>query len=197
MKKWLLLIVIGCASLSASLFSATERLTSLLSDDMIKARTHTVAKRLNREYAGKQVAIVAVMKGAICITADIMRELTCQHTLDWITASSYGLRGSTPGELTVTGLEQLNLKGRDVLLIDDIFDTGNTLSTLVKKIREKKPRSVKTLVLLQKKIKRHISYRPDYALFYVDNHFLVGYGLDYKERYRGLPGVYALHLDTK
>ena len=96
------------------------------------------------------------------------------------------------GELTVNGLQSLDIQGRDVLLVDDIFDSGHTLNTVANALRQKHPRSLRSLVLLVKNVPRTIPWRPDYVLFEIENHFVVGYGLDYKEKYRGLEAIYRL-----
>ena len=88
------------------------------------------------------------------------------------------------------GLDRLNLQDRDVLIVDDIFDSGHTMSSLIDALKIKRPRSIKSLVLLCKDVERSTSFRPDYILFEIKNHFVVGFGLDYKERYRGLPGIF-------
>lgn len=164
----------------------------LISPEEISKKIREAAAILEKAYAGKDLVIVMVLKGAICLTADLIRELDLAFDIAHVQCSSYGAKGTERGELTVMGLERLNLEGRDVLIVDDIFDSGNTLATLTKAIQEKKAKSVKSLVLLHKNVPHITDLRPDYTLFDIEDLFVVGYGLDYKERYRGLTGVYVL-----
>ena len=188
-------LFIWCLSLALgiSLYATpSEQLELLLSPQKINKKVQRVGKELNARYAGKEVTLIMVMKGAVCIAADLMRELKVPVTVEYIKASSYGARGATPGELSIIGLENLKIEGKEVLLVDDIFDTGNTLTGLVARLKEKNPKSLTTLVLLRKKMQRTGTVVPDYVLFDIENLFVVGYGLDYKERHRHLPGVYVL-----
>lgn len=162
----------------------------LISSEEIAAKISEVALQIDRDYQGKELTIVMVMKGAVCVTADLIRHIQTPFTLEYVKASSYGKNGTSRSELMVQGLNQLDLAGKEVLVVDDIFDTGHTMAALLSCIQEKKPKTLKSLVLLVKNVPRTINYLPDYTLFTIENHFLVGYGLDYKEYYRGLPGVY-------
>jgi hypoxanthine phosphoribosyltransferase len=133
-----------------------------------------------------------VMKGAVCATADLMRNLKTPVQLEYVKASSYGQNGVNSGKLTLVGIENLDLKGKNVLLVDDILDTGNTMTNIIELLKEKQPKTIKSFVAFVKKVDRKTSYLPDYALFEIENRFIVGYGLDYKERYRGLSGIYEI-----
>lgn len=170
----------------------SPQLELLISQEEILRKVEKIGQQLNSDYAGKEVMVVMVMKGALCLTADLIRQFSFPCSLEFIQASSYGNKGTERGALTLTGFEKLDFFSKEVLLVDDIFDSGNTLTVIVAAIAAKKPKSLKTLVLLSKNIKRATSFVPDYVLFGIENRFVVGYGLDYKERYRGLPGVYIL-----
>ena len=169
-----------------------ESLELLLSPELLQERVRQVAKEIDAEYAGKEITLLMVMKGALCVASDLMREIRVPVNLEYIRASSYGANGKTAGKLRVFGLEKIDIEGKDILIVDDIFDTGNTMSTIFRCVMERSPKSVKTLVLLRKKMERKTTLIPDYTLFDIDNLFVVGYGLDYKERYRSLPGVYVV-----
>lgn len=132
------------------------------------------------------------MKGAFTLIADLMRHLHLPARLDTVHCSSYG-HGSK-GELTVKGVEDLEIRDKHILVIDDIFDTGETLAEVVSQIERKNPASLKSLVLLSKDVPHSTDYRPDIVLFDIEDRFVVGYGLDYKEYYRGLPDVYAIEM---
>jgi hypoxanthine phosphoribosyltransferase len=167
----------------------------LISAEEIKKKIAEVAAILDAHYQGEPITLVMVMKGALCLVADLMRELKTPTTLEYVKASSYGERGIHPGALTVSGLDELDLSSKHVLLIDDIFDTGQTLSQIASAIQKKGPKSFQTLVLLSKSVKRTVDFTPEYILFPVDNLFVIGYGLDFKEYYRGLTGIYVLKAD--
>lgn len=177
----------------SSVCSAYDNLELLIGPDAIEQRIAEVAAQINREY--DELTIIMVMKGAVCVTADLIRHLDVPFTLEYMRASSYGERGTMHGELKITGLEDLDLASKNVLIVDDIFDTGNTMTGIVEQIEKLNPKSLKTLVLLVKNVSRETAYRPDYVLFDIENRFVIGYGLDYKELYRGLRGIYAFIND--
>lgn len=167
-------------------------LSLLLSEEAIAEKIQEVARQLNHDFTGREVTLISVLKGSILLTSDLMRQLDIPFTIEFIQAKSYGMRGTTPGELIIEGLEKLHLKNKEVLLIDDIYDTGKTLQEISQKIQEYNPKSLTTLVLLKKQRADHPAARPDYVCFDIEDHFVVGYGLDYKEKYRGLKGIYTL-----
>ncbi len=167
----------------------------LISKEEIKRKIHEVGMQLDDDYKGKELTIVMVMKGAICLVADLIRQIHLPCSVEFVKASSYGQLGTQRGELFLLGLEQIDIRDKHILVVDDIYDSGATLSQIVSLLQEKQPASLKSLVLLHKNVSRHVNYTPDYILFDIDNHFVVGYGLDYKEHYRGLDGVYLLKLE--
>jgi len=169
-----------------------SELQVLIKPEEIAQKIVAVGKKLDAEYAGKELTLIMVMKGAICLVADLIRQLSIPCSIEFIQGSSYGQKGTKPGALTLFGIEELKLAGKDVLLVDDIYDSGKTLTEIVRRLKEKHPATLKSLVLLNKKVPRETPYLPDYILFDIEDRFVVGYGLDYKEHYRNLPGVYAL-----
>jgi len=168
-----------------------NHLELLIRDEMIAKRISDIAEELNGKFQKKEAVLVSIMKGAVCLTADLMRKLSFPVTFEWIECKSYGMKGMQRGPLSIRGVDDLELKNKHVIIIDDIFDSGETLSNIYKKILEKNPASALSLVLLAKDVPRETSYFPDYVLFTIEDRFVVGYGLDYKEHYRGLPGIYA------
>lgn len=164
----------------------------LISEDKIREKLIDIAKVLDANYADEELTIVVVMKGALCLAADLIRQLKIPLTIEFIKASSYGSRGTKRGELVIQGIEDLQLASKNVLLIDDIYDSGTTLCCVEAKIREKDPKTLKSLVLLSKNVARASTYIPNYVLFEIKNEFVVGYGLDYQELYRGLRGIYTM-----
>ena len=168
---------------------------ALISPDQIAKRIQELAVQLNARYVNEELSLVIIMKGALFFAADLMRKLTVPCTLDYIRASSYGERGQKRGELNIIGLEELKLSGKNVLVIDDIFDSGNTLSQIAQALQKQHPKTLRTIVLLKKNVKRQTEYLPDEYLFEIEDAFVVGYGLDYKEHYRELPGVFAMEQE--
>ncbi len=192
MKKIVLMFL-----LITSICYGDDNLELLISSDEIAQKIQEVAAQIDTEYQDKELAVIMIMQGAVCVTADFIRQLHIPFTLNYMKASSYGQNGTVGGEVKITGLENLDLASKHVLIIDDIFDTGKTMATIVQQLESKHPKSLKTLVLLSKKNPHQIThYRPDYVLFEIENRFVVGFGLDYKEYYRGLSGIYAFINDT-
>lgn len=169
-----------------------NKLELLISPEEISHKIADIAKIIDNDYRNEEITLVMIMKGAVCTTADLMRHIKTPATLEYLKASSYGHNGNKQGDLKLVGIENLNLKGKNVLVIDDIFDTGNTMTAIVNELKKKEPKTLRSLVAFEKKIERKTTYRPNYILFQIDNHFIVGYGLDYKEKYRGLPGIYKV-----
>lgn len=171
-----------------SIYSALE-LDLLISMDEIQDKIAKVVVQLESDYKDQEIVVVMIMKGAICLVADLIRAISLPCVVESIQASSYGAHGKTRGNLQIKGIESLDLFSKNVLLVDDIFDSGNTLFQVHQALAEKKPKSLKSLVLLSKNVS-DLEYQPDYILFSIENRFVVGYGLDYKEYYRGLKGIY-------
>jgi len=176
--------------------NSTTHLELLISDHAIHERIKEVCAQLDQDYADQEITVVMIMKGALCLVADLIRLIHLPCSIEVIQSSSYGERGVVRGGLTLSGIEKLTLQEKHVLLVDDIFDSGITLSTIAALLEEKSPKSLKSLVLLSKNVPHKTTYRPDYVLFEIEDRFVVGYGLDYKEYYRGLPGIYALSLEN-
>lgn len=165
----------------------------LIEREAIAEKIKEVSRQITEDYQDKDLVIVMVLKGAICLVADMIREIDVPLDLQSVQCSSYGARGTVRGELKVIGEELLDVHNKDVLIIDDIYDTGNTITALKKVIEKMGPRSLKTCVLLNKQgVSKVNDYVPEYVLFDIEDRFVVGYGLDFKERYRGLPGIYEM-----
>jgi hypoxanthine phosphoribosyltransferase len=167
----------------------------LISEEKIRRRVRALARQIGRDYRGRELVIVALLNGTIMFLADLVRHLELPLRLDFIGVSSYGA-GTTSKELVFTKDLKLDVRGRHVLLIDDILDTGRTLAAVMEKLRELKPKSLKVCVFLEKKARRTEPVRANYAGFEVPDVFVVGYGLDFAERYRHLPfvGVLQKHV---
>jgi hypoxanthine phosphoribosyltransferase len=147
-----------------------------------------LARIIQHDFTERELVVVALLTGTIMFLADLIRRLTLPLRLDFIGVSSYGSR-TEPGELHFTKELRLDVCGRDVLVVDDILDTGQTLSRVLAKLRLLEPRSIKVCVLLEKLARRTEKIQVDYVGFSVPDLFVVGYGLDFAERYRNLPFI--------
>jgi hypoxanthine phosphoribosyltransferase len=164
----------------------------LITEEQIARRVKILAREIERDFRGRETVVVSLLSGTIMFLADLMRHLNLPLRLDFIGVSSYGA-GTESGELVFTKELRLDVRGRDVLLIDDILDTGKTMSRVLHKLRALKPRRIKICVLLDKPERRTEKVKADYVGFQVPDFFAVGYGLDFAERYRNLPFVGVLH----
>lgn len=166
--------------------------TVLVDEAAIKARLVELGDEINRAYAGRELAVIAIINGAIIFVADLIRELDLSIQLDCIRVSSYRDETKPMQEPEVIDKIRLDLEGVDVLLIDDILDTGKTLSRVCEIFEAMKPASLRTCVLLDKKTTRSVDFKADFVGFRVPDEFVVGYGLDFAERYRQLPCIGVL-----
>ncbi len=169
----------------------SELASVLISQEQLAARIHRLTRDIQRDYAGRDLVIVSLLNGTVIFLADLIRNLSLPLRLDFIGVSSYG-GGTESRELVFTKELRIDVRGREVLLVDDILDTGKTLSAVLKKLRALKPRRIRTCVLLDKPERRIEKVRADYVGFTIPNEFVVGYGLDYAERYRNLPFIGVL-----
>ena len=165
----------------------------LLTEEQIKARIRELGEELSREYAGKDPVIVGVLKGVVIFYADMIREIKVPCQMDFMWISSYAGTEST-GKMEVKRDVTVDIKGRHVLILEDIFDTGNSLDYTYKHLIAKEPASLKICTLLDKPERRNpnITLKADYTGFTIPNEFVVGYGLDFNEFYRNLPYVGVL-----
>lgn len=164
----------------------------LISESQLARRVKSLAREIERDFRGRELVVVPLLTGTVMFLADLMRHLNLPLRLDFIGVSSYGL-GTESGNLVFTKELRLDVGGRDVLLVDDILDTGNTLNCVLPGLRALKPRRIKTCVLLDKPARRRVRINADYVGFEIPDYFVVGYGLDFAERYRNLPFVGVLH----
>jgi hypoxanthine phosphoribosyltransferase len=163
----------------------------LISQRRLARRVHGLAREIQKDFTGRDLVIVALLNGTVVFLADLLRGLSLPLRLDFIGVSSYG-GGTERTEMVFTKELRLDVSGRDVLLVDDILDTGRTLSRVAAKLIQLRPRLIKTCVLLDKPSRRVEKIKADYVGFVIPNYFVVGYGLDYAERYRNLPFVGVL-----
>ena len=164
----------------------------IASEDQIKEKIKELAEKINSDYKGKKLTVVGILKGSVIFFADLVRKIETDCQMDFMAASSYGSSAVSSGEIIIKKDLSSDVMGKDVLIIEDILDTGNTLYLLKDYIFKKGAASVKICTLFEKP-SRHIKpVRADYVGFVVDDLFVVGYGLDYDEKYRNLPYVGVL-----
>ena len=159
----------------------------ILSAERIAERLTTLAQEINHFYQGREILLVSILDGAIIFTADLLRLLSIPTQLDCLRISSYGSSTSPESVPQITGSLKSDLRGKHVLLVDDILDTGNTLQRASEEIQSHNPDSLKTCVFLDKAERRTNHFQADWVGFSIPNEFVVGYGLDYDGRYRELP----------
>jgi len=154
-----------------------------------------LAREIERDFAGRETVVISLLCGTVLFLSDLIRRLSLPLRLDFIGVSSYG-SGTRSGPLVFTKELGLDVRGRDVLLVDDILDTGRTLSRVKARLTRLKPRRIKTCVLLNKPSRRVDQVVADYVGFEIPDHFVVGYGMDYAEKYRNLPFVGVLRSEV-
>jgi hypoxanthine phosphoribosyltransferase len=164
----------------------------LVAEDKLAARVAELAQAIARDYARATPVLVGVLQGAVPFVADLMRRLPIDVTLDFVRASSYGAATTSSGTVRLVVDLTVDIADRDVLIVDDIIDTGLTLAALKRNFQARGPRTVRTCVLLDKGGQRQVDVPIDYVGFTIPNVFVVGYGLDYDGFYRNLPHVAAL-----
>ena len=164
----------------------------MLTEQQIKRKVKQMAKQLDKLYEGRSPVVVCILKGSVVFYSDLIRAMKTPMTLDFMRVSSYGSASKSTGELTIKQDLSSNIEGRDVLIVEDIIDSGNTLYKLKKMLNERKPASVNIVTLLDKPDRREVPMQPEYTCFVIEDEFVVGYGLDYAESYRNLPYVGVL-----
>jgi len=167
----------------------------LLPHDTIQARIREMGREIARDYAGRDPHLVGVLKGACTFMTDLSRSVDLPLTLDYIAVSSYGAATKSSGEVKLVKDLDQGLEGRDLLVVEDIVDTGLTLNYLLNVLKARGPRTLKVAALLSKPSRRLVEVKVDYVGFSIDDHFVVGYGLDYNEKYRNLKDIVIYGAD--
>jgi hypoxanthine phosphoribosyltransferase len=167
----------------------------LIEEGPLQARIAELGAEISREYEGQDLLLVGVLKGAVFFMADLMRELSIPCEIDFMAISSYGAATDSSGVVRILKDLDTNIAGRDVLVVEDIIDSGLTLSYLMRSLKARKPASLEICALLTKPERREIDVPVKFVGFEIPNRFVIGYGLDFAERYRNLPYVAVLHPD--
>ena len=170
----------------------SEKIKVLLSEEEVDSRIKQIAEKVSKDYAGKEIHLICVLKGGVFFTCELAKRITVPVSLDFMSVSSYGDDTKSSGVVKIVKDLDQPLEGKDVLIVEDILDTGVTLSHLVPMLKLRRPNSVRLCTILSKPSRRKVDIEPDYCGFEVPDEFVVGYGLDYDEKYRNLPYVGVL-----
>ena len=164
----------------------------LVDNDALTRRVEELGAEISRDYEGRDLVMVGVLKGAVIFIADLMRELTVPCEIDFMAVSSYGSSTDSSGVVRILKDLDASIEGRDVLIVEDIIDSGLTLHYLIKNLKARSPRSLEVCALLTKPERRRVDLRPRYVGFEIPNRFAIGYGLDHGQQYRNLDFVAVL-----
>ena len=164
----------------------------LFSEAQLKSRVEEIARQIETDYAGKEIMLISVLRGSFIFMADLVRQITLPCTLDFMSVSSYGTGTSSSGQVKIIKDLSESAEGKDIIVVEDILDSGNTLSYLIKVLQARHPASIRLATLLDKPSRRSKPITADYVGFEVPDEFVVGYGLDYDELYRSLPYIGVL-----
>ena len=172
-----------------------QKIDVMIDEATVEARITEIAQQLSKEYEGKTIHIIGVLKGSVFFMCELAKRLTVPVTMDFMSVSSYGNDTKSSGVVKMIKDLDESIEGRDVVLIEDIMDSGRTLSYLINILKERKPASFKVVTLLDKPDRRVVELEPDITGFVIPDRFVVGYGLDFNERYRQLPYIGILKED--
>lgn len=164
----------------------------LIPEDRLQQRIRELGAQISRDYAGQDLLLIAVLKGSVLFLSDLMRSITIPHAIDFMATSSYGASTESSGVVRILKDLDEPIEGRNVLIVEDIIDTGHTLSYLLRLLRARMPKTLRICTLLNKPGRREVDVPVDYIGFDIPNEFVLGYGLDYAELYRNLPYVAIL-----
>lgn len=163
----------------------------IISEQEIKDKVKELGKRLSDDYKDKKLLVVSLLKGSFIFTADLVREITVPTKIEFITTSSYGNREQSSGKVDILNDLRIDIENMDVLVVDDIMDTGLTMKVILEHLKGKNPKSLKSCVLLDKPDRRKVDIEPDYVGFTIPDVFIVGYGLNYGDYYRNIPYIFT------
>lgn len=166
--------------------------TVLVDEATIQRRVEELGTEISAEYAGKDLLLVSVLKGSIIFMADLVRAIRVPHEIDFMATSSYGASTASSGVVRILKDLNVSIEGRNVVVVEDIIDSGHTLSYLMRLLTERQPASIRIMTLLDKPERREVDIHVDWIGFSIPNEFVVGYGLDYNEIYRNLPYIGVL-----
>ncbi len=174
----------------------SEKIRVLISEEEVDKRIREIAARISRDYAGKEIHLICVLKGGVFFTCELAKRITVPVSMDFMSVSSYGDDTKSSGVVKIVKDLDQPLEGKDVLIVEDIIDSGRTLSYLIEVLKGRKPNSIHLCTLLDKperRVKKDVVV--DYSCFNIPDEFVVGYGLDYAQKYRNLPFIGVVKLE--
>lgn len=180
-------------NLKGKIFEPVELI--LYSEERIRQRVEELGRQISRDFAGKDLLIICVLKGSLYFTADLIRHIDIPLSLDFIAVTSYGNSTTTSGIARITKDLEEDVEGRHIIITEDILDTGLTMDYLVKLLKIRNPADIKICTLLDKPSRRITKAAPDYVGFTIPEHFVVGYGLDHKHKFRHIPFICTFKED--
>ncbi|MBR3606331.1 MAG: hypoxanthine phosphoribosyltransferase [Lachnospiraceae bacterium] len=175
----------------------SERISVLLSEAEVDRRIQEIGEQISRDYEGRQVHLVCVLKGGSFFMCELAKRITVPVSLDFMSVSSYGMDTKSSGIVRIVKDLDDSLKDKDVIIVEDIVDSGRTLSYLMEMLRDRAPRSLRLCTLLDKPERRLVEVKVDYTGFQIPDKFVVGYGLDYAQKYRNLPYIGVVEVDKE
>ena len=172
-----------------------EKITVLIDEETVDARIKEIAEQISKDYAKKEVRLICILKGSIFYTTELAKRLTIPTTMDFMSVSSYGAGTVSSGEINIKKDLDESIEGLDVIVVEDIVDSGNTLNKLIPELQKRNPRSLAVTTLLDKPSRREAEVDVKYTGFEIEDKFVVGYGLDYDQSYRDLPFIGVVELE--
>ncbi len=172
-----------------------EKVSELINEEVVKNRINELASMISKDYEGKEITLICILKGSIFFTCDLAKRLTVPVKFDFMSVASYGSGTESSGRVKIVKDLDDPIEGKDVLVIEDIIDSGRTLSHLMKLLQVRNPNSIKLCTLLDKPDRRVVDVNVDYTGFVIPDEFVVGYGLDYDQKYRNLPYIGVVSFD--
>ena len=173
----------------------SEKVRVLLSEEEVDKRIAQIGEEVSRDYNGEPVHLICVLKGGVFFTCELAKRLTVPVSMDFMSVSSYGSDTKSSGVVKIIKDLDEGIEGKNVLVVEDIIDSGRTLSYLLENLKNRKPKSLRLCTLLDKPERRVVDVHVDYTCFEIPDEFVVGYGLDYAQRYRNLPYIGVVELD--
>ena len=175
----------------------SEKISVLIPEEEIQKRIAEVGAQLSKDYEGEEVLMICILRGGVFFACELAKHLTVPVSMDFMCVSSYGSGIVSSGRVKIIKDLDENIEGKHVLIAEDIVDSGNTLSTLIKILQVRKPASIRLCTLLDKPERRVVDINADYSCFEIPDKFVMGFGLDYNQHYRNLPYVGVVELDEK
>ena len=167
----------------------------LFSKETIQKRVKELAGQISKDYAGRELIVIGILKGAFIFMADLIREISTPCRVDFARLASYGDGSESSGKVVMTKDIETSIKDKDILIVEDILDTGLTMQYFVDWLKERNPKSLRICVFLDKRKRRKVSFEADYVGFTIEDGFVVGYGLDFNEMYRFTPDIYVINTN--